>query len=215
MVSRSTAFRVLISQRVDMIQSRDERRDAIDQSWYDSLSELLERPVITYPLPNDPSMVEEILSAWRPSLIVLSGGNDFGEAPERDKTEQVLLEYAREFTLPVLAVCRGMQLVQIFFGGQLKRVSGHVGHSHLVFADNDFQFGGPTEMRVNSYHNFSFSKESIAPSLVSLYTDSQGWVEAAAHCSLPWVCLMWHPERNKESIIEANRWLRNYLRVIL
>ena len=48
--------------------------------------------------------------------MVLTGGNDLaalgGDAPERDATENALLDAAESRRLPVIGVCRGMQVIQ-------------------------------------------------------------------------------------------------------
>jgi putative glutamine amidotransferase len=75
--------------------------------------------------------------------LILSGGNDIdpatygaephpetnGTVPERDRTELALTRRAVERDIPVLGICRGMQLLNIAFGGTLKQhVPDEVGH---------------------------------------------------------------------------------------
>ena len=90
---------------------------------------------------------------------MLTGGNDLaalgGDAPERDATENALLDAAEARGLPVLGVCRGMQLIQQRCAVPLRRVEGHVTPSQIIHID-----GEPAE--VNSYHRFA-ALESRAP----------------------------------------------------
>lgn len=206
-------MRVLISQRVDTFPERGERRDALDQAWGGTLCGMLGTPVSIYPMPNRPGDVDEAVSRWRPSLVVLSGGNDIGEVPERDATEAALLTRATTECIPVLAVCRGMQMVQHFLGGSTQRVSGHVATEHVVKAVS--AYGTPAELMVNSFHVWGIPREGLARDLEALYCHADNSVEAAKHTALPWLCLMWHPERPGKGMAVANDWAANRLREVL
>ena len=52
-------------------------------------------------------------------LRLLTGGEDPGTSPPRDDTERALLDWAIGDRLPVFGVCRGLQFVQRYFGGEL------------------------------------------------------------------------------------------------
>ncbi len=200
---------VLISQRVDLLPQRGERRDALDQAWGATLHELLGRPVLMLPVPNRQQDVDAMTAACRPSLIVLSGGNDIGGAPERDATEARLLDSAQESGVPVLAVCRGMQMVQHYLGGALAPVTGHVRCEHPVRAAP-----GQTlpPLTVNSYHDWSIRQSGLAADLRALYVHEDGTVEAAVHVSCPWLGVMWHPERAGAGMPQANSWVAQWLK---
>jgi len=113
--------RVGVTQRVEILADRNERRDALDQAW---IPLLVAQDLVPVPVPNqldDPA-------AWVVELgitgLVLTGGNDLadvvgakGTAPERDETEYRLLELAIDRSWPVLAVCRGLQLLVRHQGG--------------------------------------------------------------------------------------------------
>ncbi|MFN7612768.1 MAG: gamma-glutamyl-gamma-aminobutyrate hydrolase family protein [Alphaproteobacteria bacterium] len=195
-------MRVVITQRVDQEEGRTEKRDALDQAWAYVLPLLLGRSVTMLPLANIPASAKETLTALQPEFIVLSGGNDIGQAPERDATEAAVLDYAKQQKLPLLAVCRGMQFMQHFLGGALVKLEGHVGAQHTVRATDG------SELIVNSFHNFGIV--TLANALKALYVHEDGSIEAARHNDLPWLGVMWHPERAMPP--EANRWLSKQLR---
>lgn len=141
--------------------------------------------------------------------LLLIGGGDIlsayygGETPSenvnfvKDKLEFDLFEAFFKKNKPVLAICRGFQLVNVFFGGTLKRVYGHRGKKdvfHPVSSVGDI-FGNLT--RVNSAHKqaVDFIPEnaevlSVAPDLC---------VEAAIYGKNV-ICTQFHPERLSDSV---------------
>jgi putative glutamine amidotransferase len=95
-------------------------------------------------LPPDPAAVQD------PSIILdfldgllLAGGADIGELPERDEFEIALGLAAMERDLPLLGVCRGMQVMNVARGGTLLThvpdVVGHEDHRAVpgAFGDHD------------------------------------------------------------------------------
>ncbi|MBF0627956.1 MAG: gamma-glutamyl-gamma-aminobutyrate hydrolase family protein [Magnetococcales bacterium] len=208
-------FKVAVSQRVDILADREERRDALDQQLIRWLWDAV--GVLPIPVPNllTPDQLESFdqeqesgLLRWLTELsvdgIVLSGGNDIGTIKERDRTERILLAFARERRLPLLGICRGMQMMTVVAGGRLREVVGHVRTRHrLVFADTGHQAD------VNSYHNLSIVDCPPGYDLLSVAED--GVIEAIRHQYLPWEGWMWHPERTMCFDEEDTRRLRQLL----
>jgi N5-(cytidine 5'-diphosphoramidyl)-L-glutamine hydrolase len=182
--------RVGVTQRVEVLADRDERRDCLDQEW----AALLEAAgYVPVPVPNRLADPAAFVAALDLALIVLTGGNDLAglpgavaTAPERDRTERALLEAG----VPVLGVCRGLQLMVVEAGGRLERVEGHVAVRHGVTAESvDWPIrSGP----VNSFHDWGVADPGT---LTVLARSDDGRVEAAAHRDRPQVGIMWHPER--------------------
>lgn len=189
---------VAVSQRVDTHRERDERRDALDQRLNDFLVSAGFLPV---PIPNslcvtspeskcDPTLLDAWLSAVDPLALVLSGGNDLGESPDRDSTESRLLDYAKERQMPLLGICRGMQMMAHWNGAELVPVEGHTRTRH--------QLSGEIDRKVNSYHSFSLA--SCPVDFRVLARSEDGEIEAIRHLSLPWEGWMWHPEREAGTV---------------
>jgi putative glutamine amidotransferase len=181
---------VAVSQRVDAYPDLGEWRDALDQRLGDFL---LKAGYLLVPVPNILSTVvpenEEVLTQWlacvMPSAIVLSGGNDVGSVKARDRTEVSLLRYAEVEQIPVLGICRGMQMMVVHAEGELHAVTGHVRTRHVLH--------GEIARDVNSYHDFALT--ACPSGYVVLARSGDDEIEAIRHRSLPWEGWMWHPER--------------------
>ncbi len=206
-----------ITQRVDFIESHNERRDALDQRLIDWLVGV---GCIPIPIPNtliDISLSTDVnsqpvLADWLRALnvqaFILSGGNDIGTIIERDMTESFLLSWAKEFFYPVVGVCRGMQMMAVWAGGNLKNVDGHVKSRHyLQYVDSSFKRADS----VNSYHNLALEECPDQFRIKAISED--GSIEAIEHIELPWEAWMWHPERevvfSKHEIDRLRRLLKN------
>ena len=120
--------------------------------------------------------------------IVLSGGSDIGENRIRDNSEKYLLKYSLKNNIPVIGICRGMQMIGKFFGIKLKKVKGHVNKDHFVYSSKD-------KVKVNSYHNYSI--KSCPINFKILYKTLDGNIEAMISKNKRIYGCMWHPERNR------------------
>jgi putative glutamine amidotransferase len=129
--------------------------------------------------------LELIVSRFDPKLVVLSGGESLGENPTRDLFEEELLVICENKKIPVLGICRGMQMLVKRYGVSPQELEGHAGTVHALQGD--------VEVTVNSYHNFGFF--TVPPQFQVLSTASDGTVEMIRHINLPWLGMMWHPER--------------------
>jgi len=93
-------------------------------------------------LPPDDEAAEEPDAVLRLlDGLLLAGGADYGEAPDRDAFEIALARRAMERDLPLLGVCRGMQLMNVARGGTLLEhlpdVVGHEDHRLVPGAFGD------------------------------------------------------------------------------
>jgi putative glutamine amidotransferase len=190
--------RIGITQRVHDLADVGERRDALDQVWTAWIESGGDVPL---PVPNRLDDPVGYVRALDVDALVLTGGNDLAHlpgarntAPERDATERALLADARNAGRPVLAVCRGMQMLVDFWGGAVTRVDGHVACRH----DIEIRAGASWPLRrgpVNSFHDWGVAADGVPDALQILATAPDGTAEAVAHVELPQVGIMWHPER--------------------
>lgn len=177
-----------ITMRVSLA-AHNEVRDALAQDWSKFMQNFSTDWI---PLPNRGSQITALAEHLQLSGLILSGGNSIGERQERDTTEIALLQWARERTIPVFGVCRGMELLQHFYGGELKLLDKklHVSRHHTIRLDDG------TIREVNSFHTLGVSSDMLAAELSAwAFCTEDGTVEALRAKHAPFCGILWHPER--------------------
>jgi putative glutamine amidotransferase len=191
-------LKIGLTQRVEEVASYNERRDCLDQRWTE-LAEYLH--MCCLPLPNRVGDAGVYASILQLDGLILTGGNSLSAigdqadaALERDAFEDSLLLWASQEKVPVLGVCRGMQIINHFCGGSLAAVKGHVACRHgleCLPVCPDFR----PQVTVNSYHKYAVFPSGLGKQLEPLVRAHDGTIEAFRHNDLPWYGIMWHPER--------------------
>jgi putative glutamine amidotransferase len=157
--------------------------------------------------------------------LIFSGGSDLapdtygqeahpetvGVIPERDDAELALLSAALERDMPVLAICRGSQVLNVALGGDLVQhlpeVVGDERHKHTpgVFADHDVEVVPETRIGrllgdrapVKSHHHQGFGR--LGEGLVEAARADDGTLEAVEDPSRRFALgVLWHPEAGED-----------------
>lgn len=181
------------------------------------------RPLL---VPPSAEGVEETLGAL--DGLILSGGADLdpasygaethpetnGVRPDRDRAELALLEGALARDMPVLAVCRGSQVLNVALGGDLVQhlpdVVGHERHKHTpgVFADHDVEIVPGTRLQalvgdrapVKSHHHQGFGR--IGEGLRESARADDGTAEAIEDPGRRFALgVLWHPEEGEDAAL--------------
>ncbi|NGX29139.1 MAG: Gamma-glutamyl-gamma-aminobutyrate hydrolase PuuD [Candidatus Anoxychlamydiales bacterium] len=177
-----------VTSRIDDLNKHKEIRDCLDQRL---ISFLYLCGYVSVILPNDIKNTQSILRELTIDGIVLSGGNDLweydGKYKIRDENEIALIEHSIKANIPILGICRGMQLIQHFYGVKLLPINNHVGISHKIILNNQ-------EVWVNSYHNWGTDIEN--KNIRTIAKSDDIFIEAIKHVKYNITGIMWHPERN-------------------
>jgi len=188
---------LLVTQRLVAVEGRDEVRECLDRRWGPFLGAAGLLPVpIASELP-----AEAYFEQLAPAGVLLTGGNDLAVVGgdrlslERDAFETSVLHLARSRRLPVLGVCRGMQLMARLAGFSIERCSDHVATEHPLEPVANARHAALREPRqANSYHQFT-PRATPRSELSVVLRSADGEAEAVEHASEPLVGIMRHPER--------------------
>ena len=196
--------RVGISLRITEAQNYQETRDSLSQEWVPLLEKLSFQPVL---IPNNLSNIPDFITEMGIDSIILSGGDDIGKHPLRDKTEKQIIEFAIKSRLPIFGVCRGMQILNNYFNGSLNHNSrNHVGKRHLLALINKkfVENLGMDSIDVNSFHNNIINEKDLGSDLNSLaiFKDVKK-IDVFFNNYPSIVGVMWHPERDSNLINEV------------
>ncbi|HEX3015770.1 MAG TPA: gamma-glutamyl-gamma-aminobutyrate hydrolase family protein [Desulfobacteria bacterium] len=174
------------------------------------------------PVLNDNAKIEQYLKTC--NGLLLTGGSDvdpvhFGNEPqqkigrvypERDDFELALAEKALSRNMPILAICRGIQVLNIAAGGNIfqdiySEVSGVLQHSqkaprpypwHSIELVEDSilaRIFGAGALRVNSFHHQAV--DLVAPGFRVAARAQDGIIEAIESMDKKFVIgVQWHPE---------------------
>ena len=187
-------MKIGLTTRLDICGKTSEIRASIDANWIDFLKPIATSIHIFQTYDGD---LNSSLDNF--DLVILTGGNNLSSlersdlSQRRDKCELDLLSKCIAQKVPVVGVCRGMQLIHAYFGGKLAKLSNHVRTNHQLNTNASWL---DEISLVNSYHNWGLVRESLSSDLAIEATSAgDGSVEAISHKNIQIRGIMWHPER--------------------
>ena len=133
---------------------------------------------------------------------------------ERDLFEEKIFRYSQFHQLPVLGICRGLQLVNVLLGGKLiedideanlvHKKDGDIDKQHLVTIEKNSLLAGITGAQtasVNSAHHQAVQPDALGSNLMVSAWSDDSMVEALEFKNKTgkafMLCVQWHPERMK------------------
>jgi putative glutamine amidotransferase len=179
-------------------------------------------------VPPSDNGIEETLAGL--DGLIFSGGSDldpdlygqesheetFGIVPDRDRAELALLEAALARDMPVLAICRGSQVLNVARGGDLVQhlpdMVGDDSHKHTpgVFADHNVDLVSGSRVQgilgdrapVKSHHHQGFGR--LGEGLREAARADDGTLEAIEDPSRRFALgVLWHPEAGEDFALFA------------
>lgn len=204
------------------LKNEDTEQVFLPHSYFDAIRHFGGIPLLI-PVFAAPEELEFLLSQC--DGLILTGGNDidpaiYGEtllndsvviAPERDRGEALVLDLVLSRNLPVFGICRGIQMMNVYFGGTLyqdipAQMTTDIAHrmekpyhrtSHscqVVQGTPLHHLTGQTVIGVNSHHHQAI--KDLAPGFVFMGCSEDGIIEAMYDPSRPFLwAVQWHPER--------------------
>jgi len=214
--------------------SWEEVTSLVPQDYVRAIEHAGGRPLL---VPPSHDGIEETLDAF--DGVIFSGGSDldpemygqeahpetYGIVEQRDRAELALLEAALARDMPVLAICRGSQVLNVALGGDLVQhlpdVVGDEKHKHTPgeYADHEVEVHPDTRLSsllgerapVKSHHHQGFGR--IGEGLREAARADDGTVEALEDPSRRFtIGVLWHPEAGEdmrlfqELVAEAERY---------
>jgi putative glutamine amidotransferase len=167
-------------------------------------------------LPPIPGLIDDIPDLLRRvDAVVFHGGGDidprrygqdateeslYGIVPEHDEMELAMIVAAIEADKPVLAICRGLQVLNVALGGTLVQDIGSEDHWHR-YTSVDLEpgsriakaMGTESPAGCHCVHHQALDRLGSGLSVVDLHAD--GIIHAVEHDAARWIVgTQWHPE---------------------
>lgn len=140
--------------------------------------------------------------------ILLPGGNDINPKHYHepclnsnfddtiDSFEFYIIDKALKYNIPILGICRGLQVLNVYFKGSLfQDVSNHMKTSHFV-SNDDLTIYRQTHFMVNSYHHQAI--KSLAPNFNAFLISFDGGIEGIVDKKKMILAVQYHPEMDDD-----------------
>lgn len=226
---------------VGVIPLWDDKRESIWilPGYLEAIKESGAIPILL-PLDSSAEDIEQLCGVC--SGFLLTGGHDVDPAlygaergakcgvacERRDRLEREVFDYALERDLPILGICRGIQLINAFCGGtlyqdlpseydsrlchQMRPPYDAIIHSVRVVEGTPLSkiTKGAQSLGVNSYHHQAI--RTLAPTLEAMAIAEDGLIEAVYMPQQSFViALQWHPEFNYHTSESSRQIMRAFV----
>jgi len=192
-------IKIAITQRLMLNDSYYELRETLDTRWGLLFDELNFLPMVL-PIEYDFKKYFENIEI---DGILLTGGNDLNilnsseESSQRDIFEKELIKYGIQNDIPILGVCRGMQIIAEYFEADFIKVKDQVAIKHSLKVNKESKYFNELSNLndVNSFHNYAI--KNISDDFLISSRTSDGMIKAIEHKKYKIFGQMWHSEREE------------------
>lgn len=207
---------------IEDVYEKGYKRFCINEDYSEAIEKANGIPIII-PITHNDEILNSIIEVC--DALVISGGSDvnpflYGEErknkllkikPDRDEYEKKVYFLGKKKNIPILGICRGMQLINVLEGGTLYQDLSYrenlsdIQHnqkdnrdypSHLVEIDNSSFLGNifkQNKIAVNSYHHQAI--KNLALIFKEIAKSSDNIIEAFENRELNIYGIQWHPEK--------------------
>jgi len=144
--------------------------------------------------------------------IIFSGGNNLNSVQKkkenllRDIFEKKLFRHFKKKKVPILGVCRGMQLISQLHKIRLYKSQNHVTKGHdIVLIDKK-------KINVNSYHNYII-KSAPNSFIIDAKNMKDNSIEIMSYKRKQILCLMFHPERFSKNQRKVDKIFKDFFKI--
>lgn len=168
---------------------------------------------------NEPILNKDVTLSYDCDALLLTGGGDvisylYNKPLTTLKNVDAVTDLAETFLInkfvlqkkKIIGVCKGMQILNVYFGGTLKNVDYHFMSGKDLYHLVSSATASPLQkvmgegMLVNSCHRQAI--DELGEGLKILYTSIDNTAECITHNTLPILAVQFHPERMAESFIK-------------
>ena len=195
---------IAITSRELYLRSKKRKKDFISKDWY-KLAKNCDFEIL--PLKNSDHKSFQFLNKKKVKGIIFSGGGpitknlgkisfnkDNSINSNRDVVETKLYRVCKKKNIPLLGVCRGMQVINLLEGGKIHKIRNHVSKIHDLKLKKNFTKKFQLPKKVNSFHDYGIKRQFLARKLKEIGFINN-YIEVFKHESKEIYGIMWHPER--------------------
>lgn len=186
---------------------------SINLEWFEYLKYLGYETSFGNPLSSIDQQLQNI------DLVIVSGGGDIYDIKKkninlyRDNFEKKVVAIAIKKKIPILAVCRGFQLVGNIYSNDKKnmiKTKNHQDKNHFIYLLKNNILPNEEKLNVNSYHRICIKKIDKNFDILACSKDKN--IEIAYSKKFRILGFMFHPERNNVSQNKIDQIIKNFLK---
>jgi len=151
----------------------------------------------------------------RNKALILCGGGEINKIKKdklnlkRDNFEKKLISIFLKKKKPILAICRGFQLIASLNSGKFAKSKNHVRKTHNLIISKESKFILCKKLITNSFHNNVI--KSISKEFDVIARSKDFYIEIAENKKQNIICFMFHPEKYNKSNNQIKTIVNNFI----
>ena len=183
---------------------------SLNLEWFSYLNKLGFYAIFANPENSIQDQIKNI------NFIIISGGGDISKIKRnksnilRDKFEKKLINEGIKKKIPIIAICRGFQLINHLLNKNIKdigKVKNHRNKNHFIYFKKIFY--AKNKILVNSFHDLQIIK--LNNKLKKIAETKNGNIEIAFSKKKRILGLMFHPERYNKDQVDVDKIIKKFI----